>query len=157
MNVHDMLQDVHRATIKADKIKRLRDHDSPELRALIKSSYDPNIEWFIPEGEVPYTPNTEKTGHVKLMTKISQIEKLVCNHSTKMGVSDTTAQFKREKMFIDILESLDEKEAEVLIAAKDKTIHRKYVISDNVVREAFGWTEDYVREPEKGGSKTWAP
>jgi 3-dehydroquinate dehydratase len=106
---------------------------------------------------VPYTPNTEKTGHVKLMTKISQIEKLVCNHSTKMGVSDTTAQFKREKMFIDILESIDEKEAEVLIAAKDKIIHRKYVISDNVVREAFGWTKDYVREPEKGGSKTWAP
>ena len=98
MNVHDMLQDVHRATIKADKIKRLRDHDSPELRSLLKSSYDPNIEWFIPEGEVPYTPNTDKTGHAKLMTKIPQIEKLVCNHSTKMGVSDTTAQFKREKL-----------------------------------------------------------
>ena len=157
MNVHDMLLDVSRATIKADKVKRLKDHDSPELRAIMKSSYDPNIEWFLPVGEVPYTPSEKKTGHVKLMTKISQIEKLVCNHSTKMGVNDPTSSSKRQKVFIDILESLDQKEAEVLIAAKDKTIHRKYVISDNVVREAFGWTKDYVREPEKGGSRTWTP
>ena len=45
-----------------------------------------------------------------------------------------------------MLESLDPNEAEVLIAAKDKIIHRKYVISDNVVREAFKWSNEYVRK-----------
>jgi len=142
---------------KAKKVEVLQKYGDLSLKMILKWNFDTSIVSILPEGEVPYTPNTDKTGHAKLMTKIPQIEKLVCNHSTKMGVSDTTAQFKREKMFIDILESVDEKEAEVLIAAKDKTIHRKYVISDNVVREAFGWTKDYVREPDKGGSKTWAP
>tara|TARA_B100000745_G_scaffold161505_1_gene105652 strand:+ start:803 stop:1246 length:444 start_codon:yes stop_codon:yes gene_type:complete len=146
MNMHDILLDVGRAKIKSDKIRRLRDHDSPELRSLIKSSYDPKIEWFIPKGEVPYTPNTDESGHIKLMSKIPQIEKLVYNHITKVGSDGDKGKIEKEKMFINILESLDPNEAEVLIAAKDKIIHRKYVISDNVVREAFKWSNEYVRK-----------
>ena len=51
-------------------------------------------------------------------------------------------------MFIQMLEGLSEEEAEIVIAAKDGALHRKYKgLSDAVVREAFGWTEEYM-QPE---------
>jgi hypothetical protein len=51
-------------------------------------------------------------------------------------------------MFIQLLEGLHRDEAEIVVAAKDKGLHRKYKgLSSNVVREAFNWTEDYM-QPE---------
>lgn len=143
MNMHDILLDVSRAKRKADKIRRLRDHDSPPLRMLIKSSYDPKIEWFLPEGEVPYKPNKNESGHVKLSSKMSQVEKLVWNNKTNVGKENALPQFQREKIFIDLLEMLSPEEAKVLISAKDKSLHQMFVISHNVVKDTFEWTDEY--------------
>ena len=49
-----------------------------------------------------------------------------------------------QQLFIQMLEGLHHEEAEVLCTAKDKTLHQKYKgLSDNVVKEAFGWGENY--------------
>jgi len=41
---------------------------------------------------------------------------------------------------------LHESDAEVLVAAKDKILHRKFKgLSDNVVKEAFDWNENYMK------------
>ena len=50
-----------------------------------------------------------------------------------------------------------ESEAEIIIAAKDKALHRKYKgVSSNVVKEAFNWNEDYMIDevvyPQAAGS-----
>ena len=48
-------------------------------------------------------------------------------------------------MFFQMLEGLHESEAKLLINAKDKKLHQIYKgLSSNVVREAFGWDEDFV-------------
>ena len=48
-------------------------------------------------------------------------------------------------MFFQMLEGLHESEAKLLINAKDKKLHQIYKgLSSNVVREAFGWNEDFV-------------
>ena len=53
---------------------------------------------------------------------------------------------KKETMFIQMLEGLHHSEAEVVCHAKDKVLHQKYKgLSDNVVKTAFGWNDDYVR------------
>ena len=55
-------------------------------------------------------------------------------------------QNKRELMFVQMLEALQADEAELLVAAKKKELHRKYKgLSDNVVKEAFDWDDDYKR------------
>jgi hypothetical protein len=49
-------------------------------------------------------------------------------------------------MFIQMLEGLHQSEAEIVVAAKDKSLHRKYKgLSANVVKEAFGWDEQYMQ------------
>ena len=54
-------------------------------------------------------------------------------------------------MFVQMCEGLHQSEAELLVNAKDKKLHQVYkVLSTNVVREAFNWTEDFMTEaPEK--------
>ena len=48
-------------------------------------------------------------------------------------------------MFVHMLEGLHESEAELLVSAKDKKLHQVYKgLSSNVVREAFGWNEEFM-------------
>ena len=140
----EILDKVAKAKTKKQKVELLRQHNTDALRMVIKSSFDPRIEWDLPEGDVPYTPNEapEGTEHNMLVHEARTLY-----HYIKGGNPKLT-QNRRENMFIQLLEGLHRDEAELVVAAKDKGLHRKYKgLSSNVVREAFGWTEDYM-QPE---------
>ena len=138
----EVLTKVNNAKTKDKKIAILKENDSEALRAIIKSSFDPNIQWVMPEGDVPYKPNDvpEGTEHTRLNQEYRQLW-----HYIK-GADAKTPQFRKEQMFVQLLEGLHIDEAKVLCHAKDKVLHQKYKgLSDNVVKEAFGWNENYVR------------
>ena len=140
----EILDKVAKAKTKKQKVELLRQHNTDALRMVLKSSFDPRIEWDLPEGDVPYTPNEapEGTEHNMLVHEARTLY-----HYIKGGNPKLT-QNRRENMFIQLLEGLHQSEAEIVVAAKDKGLHRKYKgLSANVVREAFGWTEDYM-QPE---------
>ena len=140
----EVLDKVAKAKTKKQKIELLRQHNTDALRMVLKSSFDPRIEWELPEGDVPYTVNEapEGTEHNMLVHEARTLY-----HYIKGGNPQLT-QNRRENMFIQLLEGLHQSEAEIIVAAKDKGLHRKYKgLSANVVREAFGWTEDYM-QPE---------
>tara|TARA_B100000519_G_scaffold179236_1_gene169981 strand:- start:401 stop:883 length:483 start_codon:yes stop_codon:yes gene_type:complete len=140
----EVLDKVAKAKTKKQKVELLRQHNTDALRMVLKSSFDPRIEWDLPEGDVPYTPNDapEGTEHNMLVHEARTLY-----HYIKGGNPQLT-QNRRENMFIQLLEGLHQDEAEIIVSAKDKGLHRKYKgLSSNVVREAFGWTEDYM-QPE---------
>ena len=58
----EVLDKVHKAKTKAQKVKILRDYNNASLRIVIKSSFDPKIEWSMPEGDVPYMQNDAPAG-----------------------------------------------------------------------------------------------
>ena len=96
----------------------------------------------MPEGDVPYKPNDvpEGTEHTRLNQEYRQLW-----HYIK-GADAKTPQFRKEQMFVQLLEGLHVDEAKVICYAKDKVLHQKYKgLSDNVVKEAFGWNENYVK------------
>ena len=140
----EVLDKVAKAKTKKQKVELLRQHNTDALRMVLKSSFDPRIEWDLPEGDVPYTPNDapEGTEHNMLVHEARTLY-----HYIKGGNPQLT-QNRRENMFIQLLEGLHQDEAEIIVSAKDKGLHRKYKgLSSNVVREAVGWTEDYM-QPE---------
>jgi hypothetical protein len=109
---------------------------------IIKGSFDPNIEWLIPEGEVPFVKNDspEGTEHTVLAMESKKLFRFI------KGGDNTLPQFKRENMFIQMLEGLHESEAELLINAKEKKLHQIYKgLSKEVVKEAFGWNDNFIR------------
>ena len=125
---------------KKEKVKYLQDNNTDALRMVIKSSFDPNIKWLLPEGSVPYVPNDapEGTEHNVLSYESRKLYHFI------EGGNPTLTQNKRETMFVQLLEGLHGDEAEVLVAAKDKILHQKYKgLSNNVVKEAFFWNDEY--------------
>jgi len=131
--ISEVLQKVHNAKTKAEKISLLQKHNSTALRQLLIWNYDESIESMIPEGDVPYTPNDAPAGteHSRLEQEYRGFYRFV------KGGDNRLPSLKRESMFIQLLEGLHESEAEVLCLVKDKKLTDKYRITFKVVQEAF--------------------
>lgn len=130
--VSEVIQRVSNAKTRDEKIEILKHYDNPALRAVLIWNFDPRVESALPNGEVPYEPNDAPIGteHTRLVQEWRKF-----NYFVK-GVTDTP-QPKRETMFIQLLESLQEAEAELLCLVKDKQLHKRYKITKVVVQEAF--------------------
>ena len=131
--ISEVLQKVSNAKTKAQKIKLLRDNNTPALRAILIVNYDESVVSLLPDGEVPYVANDAPAG----------TEHTVLEHEYRKlylffkGGSSSLKQSKREDLFIQMLEGLQETEAEVLVAAKDKRLQKKYKLTKTCVEEAF--------------------
>jgi len=138
----EILTQVSKMKTKKEKVSFLRQYQTDALRMVCKASFDPKIEWELPAGDVPYRENDapEGTEHTQLHQEVRKLYNFI------KGGNPALKQNKREMMFVQMLEGLHKDEAVLLIAAKDKKLHRQYKgLSDNVVKEAFDWDDDYVR------------
>ena len=139
----EILDKVHKAKTKDQKVRILRENNTAALRSIIKSSFDPKIQWVVPEGDVPFTENDAPAGteHTTLAMESKKLWHFI------KGADSETPQWKKEQMFVQMCEGLHQSEAELLVNAKDKKLHQVYKgLSTNVVREAFNWTEDFMAE-----------
>ena len=142
MMVSEILTKVNNAKDKTKKIAVLKQYDSQALRQILKGAFDPKIEWDLPEGTPPYMANEAPTGteHTTLLGEAKKLWRFV------KGADKDTSKPQRETMFIQMLEALHQDDAKVLIATKDKVLHRSYKgLSSAVVKEAFGWNDDFIK------------
>ena len=139
--ISDILEKVSKVKTKKEKVTILQQYNHDALRMVIKSSFDPKIEWALPDGDVPYTRNDapEGTEHSSLSYESRKLYHFI------KGADNQISQNKRETMFVQMLEGLHESEAAVLVAAKDKKLHQMYKgLSKNVVVEAFNWDDNFM-------------
>jgi Family of unknown function (DUF6433) len=131
--ISEVLQKVHNAKTKAEKVELLRKYNSQALRSILIWNYDDSVVSIIPEGEVPYTKNEapEGTEHTRLEREYRILYNFV------KGGNDNLPRAQRENMFIQLIEGLHESEAEVVCLTKDKALQSKYRITKPVVQEAF--------------------
>jgi len=138
----EVLRKVHNAKTKDKKVELLKQYDCEPLRMIIKSSFDPKIEWAIPEGDVPFKANEaeEGTEHTVLRRESRKLYRFI------KGGDNTIPGFRRENLFIQMLEGLHKSEADLVVAAKDKKLHQVFKgLSAAVVKEAFDWNDDFMR------------
>ena len=129
--IYEILEAASKARLKADKIKVLKDHDSWALRDVLRATYDLKIEFLIPDGEPPYTPNRPESVPSNLLRKNVDFKYIV-----KGGIREDMPAFKREKIYIGLLESIHPEDAKVVI----NMVNRKRPapgITENIVKEAF--------------------
>tara|TARA_Y100001938_G_scaffold150426_2_gene241278 strand:+ start:354 stop:791 length:438 start_codon:yes stop_codon:yes gene_type:complete len=132
--ISEVLQKAHNAKTKAAKIKILQENNTQTLRSVFIINFDETVVPRVPLGEdVPYRPNEAPKGteHTLLEKEGKKLYRFF------KGGDDTLPTMKIESMFIQMLEGLHESEAEVLIKAVNKTLHKKYRITQAVVKEAF--------------------
>ena len=133
---------VNNAKDKPRKLKVLQDHDSVALRQVLKGAFDPNIEWLLPKGDVPYTVNDAPIGtdHTLLTQEARRL------YLFTKGGDSTISQNKRETIFIQLLEGLSAGEADFLVTVVNKKVNNKYKgFTANLVKEAFDWNDDFMK------------
>ena len=71
----EILNTVSKLKTKKEKVAHLQRYNSEALRMLIKSSFDPKIEWLLPEGTVPFMANDapEGTEHTMLLQEARKL------------------------------------------------------------------------------------
>ena len=132
--VTEVLELVAKADSRKDKIAILREHNSLELRDILKGAFDDTIEFILPSGIPPINEDEKKNyDKTRLMSETKKFRYFV-----KGGPGEQVNRVRREKMFIDILYRIDSREIPLVCHMKDKTLDGVYKgVTKKLVQEAF--------------------
>ena len=112
-----------------DKIDALKANDTFAIRVILQATYDPTVKFLLPEGTPPYKPNDLVDQEHVFHKEARMLQYFV------EGFHPNLAKNKREMMFVEFLEKLAPKDAELLIGAKEKKPVKGITIQH--VKEAF--------------------
>ena len=128
----DVFELVSKKIKHEDKIKVLHDHASQPLFYVLRIAYN-EIGWALPEGAPPYKEykGRKGSGPTDLMAECKRMYVFFA------GLEPNMPKFRREKLFQDVLESLEAHEAELLLSVKDHSLEKKYKLPRKVVEAAF--------------------
>lgn len=150
---------------RAKKIEVLQRYAHDSIKAVLIWNFDDSIVSVLPEGDVPYnsygddatqggTLSDKIKDQVDALNRAStsslgstddgkgRIRSSLRKEWTKLynfvkGGNDSLSQLRRETMFINILELLHPKDAEILVLVKDKRLTERYNITLPIVQEAY--------------------
>ena len=131
--MNEILELVSEQKTDAKKVAILKEYECDILKSLFIWNFDDSIISLLPEGNVPYKPNENPLGtdHSSLRREQRSLYNFV------KGGNDQLSTIRRETIFIQMLEGLHPKEADIVIAVKDGALEDMYDISYEVVEEAY--------------------
>lgn len=129
--VHEVIEMVSKAKTKKEKLTILKEHESQALKDVLVGTYHSRVEWNLPPGRPPFEPAEESTVPSNLLKQTSKFNDLI-----KGGTGDTLPAFKREAIFIRLIEQIHPDDAELLLKMVAKQQLAKGV-TKKLVEEAF--------------------
>ena len=131
--IPQIFDEVERAPTKEAKIQRLRAYDHPVLRGMLQINYNPNFKLDLPEGTPPYKKDEKVPIGYSETNLFAEFRRMYI-----WGQPSNLTKFKKEALFIQMLEGIHWTEADDLCLCKDKKLQTKYkTITEDLVREAF--------------------
>ena len=147
---------------KARRVEALRKFEHPSLKALFIWNFDETVISALPTGDVPYASVGEQDAYSGTVSgtvsdAVKKMEELKSNSlgSQDQGQSSIRREFKkfynfikggndglsnlrRETIFINIVQGLHPREAEILCLVKDKKLEEKYkAITKEIISQAY--------------------
>ena len=138
--VHELLEAVDSERVKAKKVELLRTHGDDSFKMVMIWNFDETVVSMLPEGNVPYQP---VEGDVQANREQGIPQRTTVRNAARQfyrfvkGGDDQLNKIKRESIFINILQTLPQPEAELLVLVKDKALNNKYNITKELVAEAY--------------------
>ena len=159
--IFEVLELASKQRSNAKKVEVLKTYDDASLKTILIWNFDETVISLLPEGDVPYASTGEQTSYSgtlssKVDDAVSKMNELGSNSLGSMdqgkssirkeyqmffnfvkGGNNGLSSLRRETMFINILQGLHPKEAELLCLVKDKKLSNKYKITLDNVKEAY--------------------
>ena len=131
--MNEILELVSEQKTDAKKVAILKEYECDILKSLFIWNFDDSIISLLPEGKVPYKPNENPLGtdHSSLRREQRNLYMFV------KGGNDALSTIRRETIFIQMLEGLHPKEADIIVAVKDGDLEDMYDVPFEVVEEAY--------------------
>ena len=128
--IHEIIVEAGKKRSKAEKVECLKQNESWALKDILRGTYDDAVQWLVPEGTPPYTPNKEESTPSNLIRQNTQFRYLVDSPDSRKVL-----KAKRENIYIRLLESIHPLDAEIVINMVSKKSIKG--ISKLVVQEAY--------------------
>ena len=160
--VFEIFDVITKQRTKVKKVEALKKFNHPSLKALFIWNFDETVISLLPPGEVPYAGVDEQnvsSGTVsgKIDDAVIKMAELGSNslgaqdqgrtsirqefkmfYNLLQGGNPGLSSLRRETMFINILQGLHPREAEILCLVKDKQLETKYKsITKEIVSQAY--------------------
>ena len=113
--IWEILQKVEVAASKKEKVELLKKNESWALKDTIRCAYDNTLEFNLPKGSPPYVANKPESAPSSILRRYKEYSYFI-----KGGKGESLPDYKREQMFIGLLESVHPEEAVYLVKMKDK-------------------------------------
>ena len=120
-----------KARTKVERIEILKKDDAWALKDVLRAAFDKTVIFSIPNEPPPYEPNKPESTPSNLLRKNTDFTYIV-----QGGQGDKMPAFKREKVYLGLLESIHPKDSEIVV----KMVNKKLAIpkiTEKVVKEAF--------------------
>jgi hypothetical protein len=128
--IYEVIVEAGKKRSKAEKVECLKQNESWALKDILRGTYDDAIQWLVPAGAPPYTPNKEESTPSNLIRQNTQFRYLVDSPDAR-----NVLKAKRENIYIRLLESIHPLDAEIVINMVSKKSIKG--ISKSVVQEAY--------------------
>lgn len=128
--IHEVIVEAGKKRSKAEKVECLKQNESWALKDILRGTYDDAVQWLVPVGAPPYTPNKEESTPSNLIRQNTQFRYLVDSPDSRKVL-----KAKRENIYIRLLESIHPLDAEIVINMVSKKSIKG--ISKAVVQEAY--------------------
>lgn len=131
LQISEILEELAKIKTAKGKKEYLIKNESRQLKTFLKGAFDKSLEFNLPKGSPPYTPNKEsKKGFGSVSGEF--------RYFAKGYEGDTLKDVVREGKFIKVLETVSPKEAELILLMKDKKLTGKYKgVTKKLVSDAF--------------------
>lgn len=131
---YEFLDAIQKAPSDEERIALLKQYgNSPPLNFLLSMCYNKTVVFELPAGTPPY--RRDEATHGDLFSPLaSQIRKMtICLLSNR-----ATPKYKKELVFIQLMECINPKEGDILVACKDRALTELYpAITKELVQSAL--------------------
>jgi hypothetical protein len=130
---HETFEAVEESNNVKDRVKILQDNATFALKTILQVNFREDITFDFPEGAPPYKKDEGVLGQ-----QVQSIEKAIKQLKHIVSQNKRVDKIKKEKILIRLLETVYYKDAEVLIAMKDKDLKSLYKnLTLSTVKKAF--------------------
>ena len=113
IGIAEFLEKVGKQKRTQEKVEALKYNDSMVLRIILQGAFDPAVVWELPPGIPPYKPNELVDQEHVLIKDCEKLRYFIKGFQN-------LPPLKREAMFVEFLERVAPKDAELLCMIKDK-------------------------------------
>lgn len=132
LEVFEIFEKFSQQKTRKEKIEFLKENGIPAVRDVLRGAYDTSIEWNLPEGKPPYTPNRPESVPSSLRQQHRDFGYFVKGFKK----SESLQTYRRENMFIQMLESVHPDDALIILNMVSKKAPYKG-LTKKIVEEAF--------------------